>query len=304
MDRRCDRAPIGGGRSGAPQYALQGLRSRLHPEQEPRQGPVHRHGLPRHRLPGPPPGRGPAAPRAPRGVARRRTAGCRDLRRVSRARRAGDRGRGPEAPRSRVTGRPLRSPLHLRYHGQAEGCHDDARAEPPCLRGLERDRRPAQRGPLPDREPLLPRLRLQGRLALLRHAWRHDPAAAELRCADHPRPHRPRTRECDPGAADRLPVHPLPPEAERGRPVLPAARGHRCGTHPGRADSPDARRPGLRDGHHGLRPDGDLRHRDHVPRRRPPRRSSRTARAGRSTASKSAASIPTARMSRAASPAR
>ena len=57
--------------------------------------------------------------------------------------------------------------------GEPEGRGDDARPDAARLPRLVRLGRPAHRRPLPDRQPVLPHLRLQGRLPRLAHARRH-----------------------------------------------------------------------------------------------------------------------------------
>ena len=61
------------------------------------------------------------------------------------------------------------------------------------------------------------------------------------------------------------------PRRRRVRPVVAAARGHRRGGRPGRADPAHARGAQLRDDRHRLRAHRGHRHRDDVPPRRRPR---------------------------------
>ena len=114
---------------------------------------------------------------------------------------------GAARPRGRGLGRrSLRPPLHLGHDRHAEGRDDDARAEPARLRDLDRGRRPARGRPLPDREPVLPLLRLQGRLARLPDARRDDATARRLRRGRRARPHRARAHLGAARSADALPV--------------------------------------------------------------------------------------------------
>ena len=69
--------------------------------------------------------------------------------------------------------RHRRHPVHLRHHRGAQGRAEQPSAERAGVSHLERGRGADARRPLPGGEPLLPQLRLQGRLARLPVAGRH-----------------------------------------------------------------------------------------------------------------------------------
>ena len=69
--------------------------------------------------------------------------------------------------------RRVRHPLHLGHHREPEGRRVHPRPDAARLRRLGRHRRPAPGRPLPRRQPVLPRLRLQGRHRRLPHRRRH-----------------------------------------------------------------------------------------------------------------------------------
>ncbi len=104
--------------------------------------------------------------------------------------------------------------LHLGHDGPAQGRGDHARTEPAGVRGVVRAGRSAPGGPLSDREPLLPHLRLQGRGAGLSDAGRDDDPAAGLQRGHGAGEHRVRAGHGPAGPAD-LPAeslldHPAP----------------------------------------------------------------------------------------------
>ena len=170
----------GGGRgpAGAPQHPVQGGRGGLHPA--PVGGPdaLHRRGIPRERLPGAAgrgggrrgarcptssgwwscaPGDGAPGPATAKGdpvvdweVFLQEGGAC-----------SADVAAGRTA--SITAGRPLRPGVHLGDHRPAQGGDDHPRPDPAHLRHLVRGGRAAAGRPLPDRQSLLPHLRLQGR---------------------------------------------------------------------------------------------------------------------------------------------
>ena len=216
----------GRGRPRAAQHPLQGPRGRLRPQPVGGQGPVHGAGLPRHRLPGHARGRGHPRPRAHRPAPRRRAAPTSELdphRRGPHLRLATNSWPGPtawssatrawwarpvdDAPRrgalaGRDRRRPLRHHLHLGHHGPAQGGHDHPRPDAAHLRHLGLDRGAGRGRPLPDREPLLPHLRLQGRAS--------SPASCRAPPSS-PSPSSTWTRCSTRVAAERITVLPGPP---------------------------------------------------------------------------------------------
>ena len=104
--------------------------------------------------------------------------------RVGRLPRDGD-GGAPTAPRraGRVDRRrrSQRRRVHLGNDRQPEGRRDDARPDAARVPRLVRLGRPACRRPLPDRESVLPHLRVQGRLPRVPHARRDDLPARGVR---------------------------------------------------------------------------------------------------------------------------
>ena len=127
-------------------------------------------------------------PRQPRGDRRAPRAPCADgHHRLGRLPRPGRRGRPPR-PRPRgpqaIDGRrPLRHPLHLGHDRAPQGGDAAPRRRHPGLRRLVDGRRPARGRPLPHRQPVLPRLRLEGGHPRLPHQGRHDRAPPRVRRA-------------------------------------------------------------------------------------------------------------------------
>ena len=133
-------------------------------------GRVPRDGLRRHRRRA---ARRPPEPRARRRV--RRPVGGRSLaRRVLRTgcrrrRRHGRRTLGRGRRRRRV-----RRAVHVGHHRFAQGRADDPRADAPAVLRLVRHGRAADRRQVPDRQPVLPHVRVQGRMPGVAHAGRDD----------------------------------------------------------------------------------------------------------------------------------
>ena len=101
--------------------------------------------------------------------------------------------------------------------------------------GLRRGR------PLPDRQPLLPHLRLQGRDRGLPDGRGHHRPRARLRRRPGPGQRVAAERIIRAaGTAHPLPVDPRPPRPVGLRPLLPPAGRHRGGRRPRRADRSDA----------------------------------------------------------------
>lgn len=159
-------------------------------------GDLRRHRAPRHPAVGPLP-------------APRRAAG-------------GLRGHRPErrgAPR-----RPVRPALHLRHDRPTQGRPDHAPAEPHHLPGLEQPHRSHRRRPLPDREPDVPLLRLQGRLYW--PACCGAPRWCSSRCST-------RTGSCAPSRPNGSPCCPARPRSTPNCWTRPAGTGstsRRCGS--------------------------------------------------------------------------
>ena len=107
--------------------------------------------------------------------------------------------------------------------GQAQGRDAHALGGHPRVRSVVRCRRPARRRPLPDRQPVLPRVRRQGGHPRQHHHRRHDGPARGVR-RGHGDATRCRGAHLDaPRSADRLPVDPRPPTRRRVRHVVAAA---------------------------------------------------------------------------------
>ena len=147
---------------------------------------AHRHRLPRHRLRRSSSTTRRRRPRArgDRRPARARPAdGIASLGRLPRPRRRGRRRRSRQARADAVTGDDLvRHHLHVGHHRHAQG--RDAARTAPSVRGLPRvgRRRRAARGrPLPHRQPVLPRLRAEGRHPRLRSST--APRSCPTRCS-------------------------------------------------------------------------------------------------------------------------
>ena len=122
------------------------------------------------------------------------------------------------------TARSRRHHVHVGHDRHAQGRHEHARAERARLHHLGRYGRSAHGRPLPRRQPVLPHLRLQGRLARIPDTRRHDLSRAGVRCGDGAR--QDRQRPCH-GAAG--PAHDLP-VAARARGARTAAISRRCGS--------------------------------------------------------------------------
>ena len=101
--------------------------------------------------------------------------------------------------------RPERRRVHVGHDREPEGRRDDARPDAARLPRLVRLGRPARRRPLPDRQPVLPHLRLQGRVPRVADARRHDLPARGVRSRGRPRTRRARADHGAAGCADHLP---------------------------------------------------------------------------------------------------
>ena len=74
------------------------------------------------------------------------------------------------------TDRCQRHAVHVRHDRPAEGRRDDPRPDGRPVHRVVRLRRSATRRSVPDRQPVLPHVRIQGGLARQPPAWRHDRA--------------------------------------------------------------------------------------------------------------------------------
>ena len=116
-------------------------------------------------------------------------------------------------------------------------------------------RRPAARRPLPDRQPVLPHVRVQGRLA------RRACSAARRSCRSRCSTCRRCSTSCRPSASRCCPARrpstarssTIPRRDDYDLSTL-AGGGHRRGRHPRRADRADARRAAVHVDPHRLRP--------------------------------------------------
>ena len=184
-------------------------------------------------------------------------------------RRFGRRGRRPD--RARSPGGPLRRHLHLGTTGRPKGA-----MTPTARRCAPSPRGPRSSGsggrPLPDRQPVLPHLRLQGRHHRLSHAGATIVPEPGLRRGQGPRDASP-TKHITvlPGPPTLYQSHPRPPRPRRLRPLLAAPGRHRRGRG-ARSSSSRRMRVGahLRDRPHRLRAHRVDRHGDHVPPGRRP----------------------------------
>ena len=122
--------------------------------------------------------------------------------------------------------RPLRHHLHVGHDRPPEGRDGHARPDAARLRGVDRRRRPARGRPLPHRQPVLPHLRLQGRLDVVRSCAARR--SSRTRCST--------SRRCSTGSQrERITVLPGPPtllqgilDSPRARPLRPlVAAPHR-----------------------------------------------------------------------------
>ena len=148
--------------------------------------------------------------------------------------------------------------------GKPKGVMTTHGADVARLRGLVARRRPARGRPVPDRQPVLPHLRLQGRIHRVPHARGDDHPARGLR----------RSRKCS-GGSRRSGHHVLPGpptlyqsilnSPDHGRSVVAAPGRDGSGASSGGAHQSHALGAQLRDDPHRLRPDGIHRHRDDVP---------------------------------------
>ena len=172
------------------------------------------------------------------------------------------------------------------------------------LLGLVQRRGPRRGRPLPDRQPLLPLLRAQGRHPRQLPQGSHDRPPRGLRRPDGDATRRRGAHHDAPRAADRLPDDARPPRARPLRPVHAAAVGHRGGDRPGRDDPSHALRAHLPHHRHRLRAHRGHRHRHHVPPRRRPRDHRQHRRAGHPRRRGARSSTTTARRSPPASRAR
>ena len=133
--------------------------------------------------------------------------------------RRGGRPGGRPHPRRRV-----RHPLHQRHHREPQGCGVHPRPGRAGLRRLGGGRGAAARRPLPRDQPVLPRLRLQGRDHRLAHRRRHALPAERVRHPDRDGERRRAPDHDAPRAAGGVPDVPQPP---RRRPRRSCSR---CGS--------------------------------------------------------------------------
>ncbi len=146
-------------------------------------------------------------------------------------------------------GRPLRHHLHVGNHRKAQGGHDYPRTVDASVPDVVAFRRAARGRPLPDRQPVLPHVRVQGR----------DPRVLDARRDDHPARRLRRRRACSRGSRrSASTVLPGPPtlyqsildHPDRASFDLSSLRLAVTGAAvvPVAADRGDARRARLRDG--------------------------------------------------------
>ena len=163
--------------------------------------------------------------------------------------------------------RSERRRVHVGHDREPEGRRDDARPDAARVPRLVRLGRPAPRRPLPHREPVLPHLRLQGRLPRVPHARRDDLPARGVRRRGRARDRRARADLGAPGPADDLPLAARPSRPHAPRHLEPARRRHRRGRHPRRAHPARPRRAAVRAHPHRLRAHRS-RHGHRLPARR------------------------------------
>ena len=172
---RCARHPRSGCGPGPREYAVQARRGEPHPGAQWRAHGLHRgrvpgHGLQRDAVRTPP----GARTSRPRHRLRPRL-GRRSLARVlPAAGRVGERRRRRCANTRDTRRRHRRRDVHVGYDRRAQGCADDACAEPPPAPRLVRAGCPGGGRPLPDHQSLLPHVRLQGGLSDLPQERRDD----------------------------------------------------------------------------------------------------------------------------------
>ena len=164
--------------------------------------------------------------------------------------------------------RNLGSDLHVGNDGAPQGRHHHARADAEGLRGVVRPAGAGGGRPLPDRQPVLSHLRLQGRLPRRDHARGDHRSPPGVRRRHRVAAHRRRTHHRAPRSARAVPVAAQPPRPCERRHLIPAARCHRCGSRAGRADPAHERGPRLRHRADGVRPHRGHGGRHHVPPRR------------------------------------
>ncbi|MCY1221724.1 hypothetical protein D9M69_397550 [compost metagenome] len=231
MDHRGAGHAQRGRRAGAAQYAHEGRRSRRRAGRQRCAPAVLRRRLPRRTLSAdadtaparhagaagdPAAGAGPGAGRRRAGVGWLPCAGA-----------AGGHG-GVHAARGRRARRHADGHhVHLGHHRTPQGRDDRARAEPARHRWLGRDHGRARRGPLPDRQSLLPYLRLQGGMACRAVARGHGAAAPGVRCRSRDDARGERAHHGAAGTADALPDAAQRATAARVRPVIAAGCGDR-----------------------------------------------------------------------------
>ena len=163
----------------------------------------------------PPP---PAPDRAPGGLGERdgssegRRRGA--LARVRGPGRGGHRRRRVGASAERAADGHERRPVHVRHHRAPQGRGHDPRPDGPAVPRVVRVRRAPARRPLPDRQPVLPHVRVQGRVAGEPAPGRHHRSGPGVRC-----PHGavPGGDGADHGAARRAHDLPLDPRPSRAR---------------------------------------------------------------------------------------
>ncbi len=176
--------------------------------------------------------------------------------------------RGPSPPRGARAGRHLRPPLHVGHHRRAEGRGDDPRPDPAGGIGLGGDDRAQRRRPLPDGQPVLPHVRVEGRDPRLDRGGGDDVPRARVRRRPGAGPGGVGRHHGVPRRADDLPVAARPPRPGRPRPVEPAGGGDRRRRHPGAPDRAHPRGAALLPRGHRVRPERGRHRLRHHPRRR------------------------------------
>ena len=174
-------------------------------------------------------------------------------------------GRGGRPDGRHHVGRPVGPGVHLRHDRPAQGRHDHPRPDVAHLCHLGPGGGPARRRPLPDRQPVLPHLRLQGRHPGLHHEGCDHVSRAGLRRGAGDAPDRLGEDHRPARPTDHLPVDPRPGRPQRGRPFESPPGGDRGRRDPRGVGGADVVGPQGRDGADRLRTDRGHRNGHHVP---------------------------------------